>query len=144
MKNFFGRIIILICSIMHCIIFFILLGALLFFLIQDTNSINNFFGGNLTNLEYIGLLLGFIDLVVFIIVTVICLVDIINARSMKHAFIWSILLLCINLTTFLFNLLIPHIDTVFYGIFISCSGTVLGTSLFLVLGSGFNYYKDCR
>ena len=104
-----------------------------------TNALLNF-----GKYPILGLLLGFIDLVVFIIVTVICLIDIINARSMKHAFIWSILLLCINLTTFLFNLLIPHIDTVFYGIFISCSGTVLGTSLFLVLGSGFNYYKDCR
>lgn len=144
MKNFFGRIIILICSVIHCIIFFVLLGTLLFFLIQETHSISNFFSGNLTNLEYIGLLLGLIDLIIFIIVTLICLIDIMNARSMKHAFYWSIVLLIINLVTFLFNLLIPHLDTVFFGIFISCSGTTIGTSLFLLIGSGFNYYKDCR
>ena len=144
MKNFFGRIIILICSIIHCVMFFIILGTALFYIIENANSLENFFSGNLTSLDYTGLFFAIIDFIVFIIITLICLIDIINARSMKHAFIWSIILFCINIFTFLFNLLIPHLDSIYYGILLGCSGTTIGTSLFLVIGSGFNYYKDCR
>ena len=47
--------------------FFIILGTALFYIIENANSLENFFSGNLTSLDYTGLFFAIIDFIVFII-----------------------------------------------------------------------------
>ena len=144
MKNFTGRLIILIGSIINCILFFLIIGAFIYFCFSDTISLENFFAGNSTPMEYTSVALGFIDFVILIVITSICIVDIIHARSMKHALIGSNVFLVFNLFTFLFTLFSPHVDTIFTGLYFGIMVTLIVTSALLVTGSALNFHKDCR
>ncbi len=144
MKNFLGRIIILINSIINCALFFILIGVFLFFSFNETNSLMSFLHGQSTNLEYVGIAVALLDFLLLIITTVVCIIGIINGRRMKHALIVSSLFFGYNLFTFLFNLFIPHIDNVYTGILISVMVALIVTSIMNMVGSAFNLHKDCR
>lgn len=144
MKNFVGRIIILISSIINCALFFVLIGLFLFFAFNETDALMNFLNGQSTNLEYVGLSVAILDLIILITTTVVCVIGIINGTRMKHALIVSSIFFGYNLFTFLFNLFIPHVDNVYTSILISIMVALIVTSVMNMIGSAFNYHKDCR
>lgn len=144
MRNFLGRIIILISSIVNCALFFVLIGLFLFFSFNETDALMNFLHGQSTELEYVGIAVAILDLIILLVTTIICTIGIINGRRMKHALIVSSLFFGYNLFTFLFNLFIPHVDNVYTGILISVMVALIVTSVMNMIGSAFNLHKDCR
>lgn len=144
MKNFFGRVLILITSTIHCVLFFVIVGIFLFFAFDDFNNLTNFFSGTLATTTYGGVALAILDFISFCFITILCMIDIIHAKSMKHAFFGSVVFFIINLITLLFNIFIPRSDNIYFDLFISISITLGVTSILLTIGSAFNFRKDCR
>lgn len=144
MKNFLGRIIILISSIINCALFFVLIGVFLFYAFDEIDSLMGFLNGNSTPVEYAGISVGILDFILLLVSTIVCIIGIINGRRMKHALIVSSIFFFYNLFTFLFNLFIPHVDNVYTGILISIMVVLIVTSTLNVIGCAFNFHKDCR
>ncbi len=144
MKNFAGRIIVLISSIVNCALFFVVIGLFLFFAINENDAMMNFLHGQGTKLEYVGITVAILDLIFLIATTLVCIIGIMHGGRMKHALIVSSVFFAFNLFTFLFNLFIPHVDNVYTGILISIMVVLNVTSILNIIGSALNYHKDCR
>lgn len=144
MRNFFGRILILVCAIINVILFFIITGNLVFDFATNYVTYEDLFNGpnSLANIFDLSLLALFI--IAFLWVTIWCIRNIIIARSMRHALIGTFILFFIDLIYIFYHLFMPGILINNLGLFIGIFGTATVTTIALSVGCFANYFKDCH
>ena len=145
MKNFSGRILILIAVILGVCSLFADLGITIFYIwtkfeivIAELSAPNAIF-------DYIGLVIHVFSILFFIITLILCIKNIILANSMKNNLYLSIISLSVVIFSYLFNILVPGIvlfDSVPFLTSLFAIKTVV--NLMLMIGSFLNYRRDCR
>ena len=109
MKNFSGRILILIAVILSVCSLFADLGITIFYIwtkfeivIAELSAPNAIF-------DYIGLVIHVFSILFFIITLILCIKNVILANSMKNNLYLSIISLSVVIFSYLFNILVPGI-----------------------------------
>ena len=145
MKNFSGRLIILISVLLGIFTLFSDLGITIFYIWTKFDIVIAELSSPNCLVDYIGLFLHVFSFILTIIALFYCLKNIILATRMKRSMYLSIIALLILISSFLFNLLMPGItlfDSVPYIIPLFILKVL--TNIGLCFGSILNYRKDCR
>ena len=143
MRNFFGRILILITSIINIILFVILVCATVFDIVTKLNEFDVAFNGPNSIVNIFDASLFILFIIAFVLVNIWCIKNIVAARSMRHTLIGAIILLIIELTYFLYHIFTPGVLVTNFGLFVGVNITLILTSVCLITGCFANFFKDC-
>ena len=145
MKNFGGRILILIATLVGIFSLFADLGITIFYIWTKFDVVVAELSAPNAVVDYVGLITHLVSIAYFIIVLVLCMKDIIIARSMKTRIYYLIPCLLLIIFAYLFNILVPGIvlfDSVTFLTTIFIIKSVIVS--ILIVGSFLNFKKDCR
>ena len=144
MRNFFGRILILLASIINIILILVIGCSAVFDLATRTEDFNLAYNGGNQLVNIIDASLFFLFFIAFIVLTIWCIKNIATARPMKQNLIGTNVLLVIEITYFTYHLSVPGVLITNLGLFIGVGMTYFLTTLALLTGCIANFYKDCN
>lgn len=143
MRNFLGRILILVSLIVNFILLIVVVCATIFDIFTLLPSFESAFSGPNMLVNAFDLSLFLLFFVAFVRVNAWCLKNIIVAKSMKHAFIGTIVLLAIELVYFLYHFLMGGVLITNFGLYLGTYAAIFVMTIALMLGSLANFYRDC-
>ena len=143
MRNFLGRLLILVAAIINIALFVILICALAFDIITRSAEFEAAFNGVNSIVNSFDASLFILYLVAFVWVNSWCIKNIVAARSMRHTLIGTFILLGIELIFFFYHIFMPGVLVTNLGLFIGVNATAIITTLALMTGCFANYFKDC-
>ena len=143
MKNFFGRLLILIAIIASGVLFFISLGTILFLIFSDQNILANCLS---TDLSSSVLLFSFYSVseLLFGCLAIKCLFDIIKARRMRLSLIFSLLTLAFLVSSLVILIATTSLHLPPRGFCVAVEIAKIATCSCLLIGSAVNFKKDCK
>lgn len=144
MKNFLGRILILVTSIVNIVLSIVMISILSFYLWSETENFLSMMNGTYGPINIFEFILHIFTVLFFIYATILCLKNIAKGKSMKNALIGTSVLLGVIILNFCTHLFIPNVYIFSLGAFISTSVTQIVTTSLLIIGCYFNFYRDCR
>lgn len=144
MKNFFGRILILVTSIVNIVLSIVMISILSFYLWSETENFLSMMNGTYGPINIFEFILHIFTVLFFIYATIWCLKNIAKGKSMKNALIGTSVLLGVIILNLCTHLFIPNVYIFSLGAFISTSVTQIVTTSLLIIGCYFNFYRDCR
>ncbi len=144
MKNFAGRLIVLVSGIVNIIVFLVIIGTFVFYCMSDTDSVVAFFTGELSQIYYVSVLLVEIVLILYIYLTIRALISITKGKAMKKDLIVSVLMFVFLLASFIYNLITTPEYSVYYAFLYGIEITLMISTIGMFIGSLFNYHKDCK
>ena len=144
MKNFAGRLIVLVSGIVNIIVFLVIIGTFVFYCMSDTDSVVAFFTGELSQIYYVSVLLVEIVLILYIYLTIRALISITKGKAMKKDLIVSVLMFVFLLASFVYNLITTPEYSVYYAFLYGIEITLMISTIGMFIGSLFNYHKDCK
>ncbi len=143
MRNFFGRLLILIATIINFILLVVVIASNIFDYLTHMDLYNQIFSGSNAMANIFDVSFFILFLIAFIWVNVWCIKNIIVARSMRHSLIGTIVLLIIEILYFSYHGCMPGIFINNFGLFVGVSIACSVTSFALMVGCIANYFKDC-
>lgn len=143
MRNFLGRLLILIASSINVVLFVILLCSLVFDLVTRGEEFDVAYNGVNNVLNIFDASLFFLYIIAFVWVTILCIKNIVAARSMRHTLLGTIILLIIEIIYFFYHIFTPGVLVTNLGLFIGVNATAMLTTLCLIAGCTANFFKDC-
>jgi len=144
MKNFVGRLIVLISGVINIVVFLVITGTFVFYSINDFSSIVSFFTGKLISIYYISSTLESIVFGFYVYLTIHSLNDITKGKAMKKDLIVSIFMLMFLLASFTYNVISIPEYSVYYGFLYGFEVTLMVSTIGIFIGSLLNYHKDCK
>ena len=143
MRNFLGRLLVLIAGAINIILFFIIICTNIFDLVTQTAAYEVAYNGanSIVNIFDASLLLLF--LIAFLWVNIWCIKNIVVARSMRHSLIGTFVLFGIELIYYFYHLFTPGVLVINLGLFIGIGIAYFLTTFALIVGCLANYFKDC-
>lgn len=144
MKNFVGRLIVLISGIVNIAVFLVIIGTFVFYSINDFSSIVSFFTGDLSTIYYISSALESIVFVFYVYLTIHSLNDITKGKAMKKDLIVSIFMFIFLLASFIYNMITTPEYSIYYGFLYGIEITLIISTGGIFIGSLLNYHKDCK
>lgn len=144
MKNFIGRLIVLISAVTNAILFLIMIGTFAFYWMSSPQSIAAIFTGELALNYYISIGLVGIVLIFYFYLTTHCVICITRGKRMKKALVFSILMFVALLSSFIYNIATTPDFSPYYAFFYGIEIALMFTTLGFFIGSLFNYKKDCK
>lgn len=143
MRNFLGRLLILIASSINAVLFVILMCSLVFDLVTRGEEFEVAYNGVNSVFNIFDASLFFLYIIAFVWVTIWCIKNIVAARSMRHTLIGTIILLIIEIIYFFYHIFTPGVLVTNLGLFIGVNATAMLTTLCLIAGCTANFFKDC-
>lgn len=143
MRNFLGRLLILIASSINVVLFVILMCSLVFDLVTRGEEFEVAYNGVNNVLNIFDASLFFLYIIAFVWVTILCIKNIVAARSMRHTLLGTIILLIIEIIYFFYHIFTPGVLVTNLGLFIGVNTTAMLTTLCLIAGCTANFFKDC-
>lgn len=144
MKNFLGRILILVTSTVNIVLSIVMISILSFYLWSNTENFLSSMTGANCPVNIFEFSLHIFTILFFIYVTIWCLKNIAKGKSMKNALIGTSVLLGVIILNFCTHLFVPNVFIFSLSAFISTSVTQIVTTSLLIIGCYFNFYRDCR
>ncbi len=143
MRNFFGRLLILIATIINFILLIVIIASNLFDYLTHMDLYSQIFTGGSAMANIFDVSIFILFLVAFVWVNVWCIKNIIVARSMRHSLIGTIVLFVIEILYFVYHGCMPGVFINNYGLFVGVAIACSITTFALMVGCIANYFKDC-
>ena len=143
MRNFFGRLLILIATTINFILLIVIIASNLFDYLTHMDLYSQIFTGGSAMANIFDVSIFILFLVAFVWVNVWCIKNIIVARSMRHSLIGTIVLFVIEILYFAYHGCMPGVFINNYGLFVGVAIACSITTFALMVGCIANYFKDC-
>ena len=144
MKNFIGRLIVLISGVTNVILFLIMIGTFIFYWLSSPQSIAAIFTGELALNYYISIGLVILVLIFYFYLTTSCIIAITRGKRMKKTMVVSIFMFVALLSSFIYNVVTTPTFSPYYAFFYGIEIALMFTTAGFFIGSLFNYRKDCK
>ena len=144
MKNFSGRIIVLICGVANVVLFLVMIGTFIFYSLSDPSAVAAFFTGGLASHYYISIGLVSLVIILYLYLTIHSLISITKGKVMKKDMFVAVFVFVALLASFIFNVMTTPEYSLYYAFFYGIEIALMLTTSGMFAGSFLNYHKDCK